>query len=57
MKNLMLKLAKEEDGASLIEYVLLAALIGVGCIVAMKAVATGANAGLNKTATEMTPAQ
>jgi pilus assembly protein Flp/PilA len=47
---------KEEDGASLIEYVLLAALIGVAAITAMQAVATQSNAALNNAAGAMTPA-
>lgn len=29
MKNLMLKLAKEEDGATMVEYILLVALVGL----------------------------
>jgi pilus assembly protein Flp/PilA len=44
---------KEEDGASLIEYVLLAALIGVAAIGAMNAVATQSNTQLNAAATAM----
>jgi len=56
MKKMFLKLMKDESGASLIEYVLLAAIIGVGAIVAMQGVRTQANAGLDAAATGMTPA-
>jgi pilus assembly protein Flp/PilA len=44
---------KEEDGASLIEYVLLAALIGVAAIVGMGLVGTRANTTLTDSATAM----
>jgi len=52
MKNLFRKLMKDESGASLIEYVLLAALIGVAAIAAMTAVADASKASLNKAAVE-----
>jgi Flp pilus assembly pilin Flp len=55
MRKMIQKLMKDESGASLIEYVLLAAIIGIGAIVAMQAVTTGANAGLNAAAAGMTP--
>jgi pilus assembly protein Flp/PilA len=41
---------KEEEGASLIEYVLLAALIGVAAIAAMQLVGTESNTALNSAA-------
>ena len=44
---------KEEDGASLIEYVLLAALIGVAAIIGMNAVGGQSNTTLNQAATDM----
>jgi len=44
---------KEEEGASLIEYVLLAALIGVAAIAGMTAVGTQAQTKLSTTATNM----
>jgi Flp pilus assembly pilin Flp len=47
---------KEEDGASLIEYVLLAALIGVAAITAMNYVATQSNASLTNAGDAMAPA-
>ena len=39
MKNLMNRFGREEEGQDLIEYSLLAALIAVACIAAMKALA------------------
>ena len=53
MKNLFQKLMKDESGASLIEYVLLAALIGVAAIVGMRAIGTAANNTLTTTSTDM----
>ena len=53
MKNLIQKLMKDESGASLIEYVLLAALIGVAALVGMRAVGTQSNTELNNVVTEM----
>ena len=44
---------KEEDGASLIEYVLLAAVIGVAAIVGMQAVGGQALTTLNSAAVDM----
>lgn len=44
---------KEEDGASLIEYVLLAVLIGVAAIGGMTLVGTTSNTQLNTAATTM----
>lgn len=54
MKKLIAFL-KEEEGASLIEYVLLAVIIGVACTVAMGGVATQANNGLDAAAAGMNP--
>ena len=36
MKNLFQKLAKDESGASLIEYVLIAAVVSIGSIAVMR---------------------
>lgn len=44
---------KDEEGASLIEYVLLAAVIGVAAIGGMRLVATEANNTLTEAATAM----
>jgi pilus assembly protein Flp/PilA len=54
--NRFKKFLKEEDGASLIEYVLLAALIGVAAILGMTAVGTQAEGTLQQAATDMAPA-
>ena len=43
MKNLLNRLVREEAGQDLIEYSLLAALIAVACIAAMKALALDIN--------------
>jgi pilus assembly protein Flp/PilA len=43
MKNLVNRFVREEEGQDLIEYSLLAALIAVACIVAMKALAVYIN--------------
>jgi Flp pilus assembly pilin Flp len=52
MKKFMAFL-KEENGASLIEYVLLAVLIGVAAIVGMNAVGGQSNTALNNAASSM----
>ncbi|HEY3412523.1 MAG TPA: Flp family type IVb pilin [Armatimonadota bacterium] len=43
MKELITKLMKEEEGASMVEYVLLLALIAVVCIAAVTAVGSKAS--------------
>jgi pilus assembly protein Flp/PilA len=43
MKNLFVRFVREEEGQDLIEYSLLAALIAVACILAMKSLATDIN--------------
>jgi len=43
MKNLVNRLVRQEDGQDLIEYSLLAALIAVACVAAMKALAVNIN--------------
>lgn len=43
MKNLFNRFVREEEGQDLIEYSLLAALIAVACIAAMKALAVNIN--------------
>jgi pilus assembly protein Flp/PilA len=49
----IIRFIKEEDGASMIEYVLLAALISVAAILGMTAVGTQSQATLNQAATDM----
>ena len=53
MKNLFQKLMKDESGASLIEYVLLAALIGVVAVGAMTLVGDASIAKLTEASVEM----
>ena len=43
MKSLLNRFVREEEGQDLIEYSLLAALIAVACIAAMKALAVDIN--------------
>ena len=43
MKNVVNRFVREEEGQDLIEYSLLAALIAVACIAAMKALAVDIN--------------
>jgi len=43
MKNLLLRLINETEGQDLIEYALLAALVALGAIVGMQALAGGVN--------------
>ena len=47
MKNLLLRLVNETEGQDLIEYALLAALVALGAIVGMQALAGGINAKFN----------
>lgn len=55
MKKIMAFL-RDEEGASLIEYVLLAVLIGVAAIAGMELVGTRSDATLKKTAEKMVAA-
>ncbi|MGE5612102.1 MAG: Flp family type IVb pilin [Bacillota bacterium] len=55
LKNLWVRLVKDEEGASLIEYVLLAALIGIAAIAGMNAVGKESEAKLQAVKTAMTP--
>jgi pilus assembly protein Flp/PilA len=47
------KFLRDEEGASLVEYVLLVALIGVAAIAAMQFVNTRASGGLNNAASKL----
>jgi pilus assembly protein Flp/PilA len=53
MSKLIRKLMKDESGASLVEYVLLVALIGVVAIAAMQLVGGQAQATLNNAGTTL----
>jgi pilus assembly protein Flp/PilA len=50
-KHLMTDLVRDEEGASLVEYVLLVALIAVVCIAAITLLGQSASAKFNTTAT------
>jgi pilus assembly protein Flp/PilA len=54
MLDILKTLHKEESGQDLIEYALIAALIAVACITAMKGVATAINNEFNKVTTNLT---
>ena len=53
-KNVMRSFLREEDGATMVEYVLLVALIGVIAIGAMKFLGSSAGNKLNKVAGNVT---
>jgi pilus assembly protein Flp/PilA len=53
VKNLVSRIVREEEGATLVEYVLLVALIAVVCIVAITAVGSKANSKLNNVAANL----
>jgi pilus assembly protein Flp/PilA len=55
MMKMLRKLMKDESGASLIEYVLLAAVIGVGAIIGMQAIRDAANGSFATTSGLMNP--
>lgn len=57
MKNLMNKLAKDESGATAIEYGLIAALIGVAIITGAKAVGGALSNKFTTIATTLNSAQ
>jgi len=54
IKNTIKKFVREEDGATMVEYVLLVALIGVIAIGAMKFLGSSAGNKLNRVATNVT---
>ena len=54
MLELLKKLHKEESGQDLIEYALIAALIAVGSVVAMGALATNISKEFSKVGTNLT---
>ncbi len=56
MKNLLLRLVNETEGQDLIEYALLAALVALGAIVGMQALAGGINAKFSAVSTTLNSA-
>ena len=53
MKNLFVRFAKDESGATAIEYALIASLIAVGIIVGATALGTSINSAFNTLAGRM----
>ena len=53
LKTSLLNVVRDEEGASLVEYVLLVALIAVVCIAAVTLLGTSAKDKFNTTATEI----
>jgi pilus assembly protein Flp/PilA len=56
MKNLPMRLWKEEDGQDLIEYALLVALLALAATAGMKALGTAINTEFGKMVTSLTAA-
>jgi pilus assembly protein Flp/PilA len=54
MLNLMKRFVREEDGATMVEYGLMVALIAVVCITAVTSVGTDLSALFNNVATKLT---
>lgn len=53
-KQLMNNLINDESGQDLIEYALVAALVGLGAVTSMKGIATAINGAFNSIATSLT---
>jgi pilus assembly protein Flp/PilA len=56
MKTLLMKLAAEDTGQDLIEYALVAALVGLGAVVAMKGLSNSVKNSFNGVGTSLTNA-
>jgi pilus assembly protein Flp/PilA len=56
MKNLLLRLWKEEEGQDLVEYALLVALIALAAVAGMKSLATAINTTFTALGTSLTTA-
>jgi pilus assembly protein Flp/PilA len=54
MKQLLSNLMHDESGQDLIEYALVAALVGLGAVAAMKTLATNINSSFNSIGTTLT---
>jgi len=54
MKNLMIRLWKEEEGQDLTEYALLLVLLSLAAIASLGALASAINSVFNKAATNLT---
>ena len=55
-KELFIRLVQEDSGQDLIEYALVAALIGLGAVAGMKALATDIGTAFNSVGTTLTGA-
>ncbi len=53
MKNLIQRFIREEEGQDLIEYALLAAIIAIGAVVAMRTLSTQINSTFQTTASTL----
>jgi len=56
LKELLLRLVQEDSGQDLIEYALVAALIALGALVGMKALANDIGTAFNNVGTSLTSA-
>ncbi len=56
MKDMLKNLAKDESGQDLIEYALIAALIALGAIAAMKALAEGISNAFSTVSSDLSSA-
>jgi len=56
MKNLLVRLWKEEDGQDLVEYGLLLVLVGLGAVAGMNTLASDINAVFGTAGTDLTSA-
>jgi pilus assembly protein Flp/PilA len=54
LKNLLNNLVNDESGQDLIEYALVAALVGLGAVASMKTLATAINGAFNGIGTTLT---
>lgn len=56
MRNIFVNLLRDDSGQDLIEYALVAALIGLGATVAMKTLTNSIGSAFNKVGTDLTNA-
>ena len=54
LKHLMNNLISDESGQDLIEYALVAALVGLGAVASMKSIASSINSAFNSISTSLT---
>jgi len=54
-KKIVAKFARDEKGASAVEYVILAAVVGAGLVVAAGNLSTGITAAFGRIVTSLTP--